>query len=107
MKIYDQKLVNRWNSIVSDIGCEHLTICENGELAEKKTYYDVMNGITVGWLYSEATYWLSCYYETGNCRCDDRFIDNENYKIWKSETGKLKRLIAKLEKMENILVVEW
>lgn len=107
MKIHNQKLVDRWNSVVYGIGCEYLIICENCELAEKKTYYDVENGISVGWMYSEATYWLSCYYETGNCRCDDRFIDNENYKIWKSETGKLKRLIAKLEKMENILVVEW
>lgn len=107
MKIHNQKLVDRWNSVVYEIGCEYLVICENCELSEKKNYYDVENGITVGWMYSEATYWLSCYYETGNCRCDDRFIDDDNYKIWKSETGKLKRLIAKLEKMENILVVEW
>ena len=56
----------------------------------------------------EAEYWLSCYHESGNVRCDNRFGDSENYKIWVSETGILKRLITRLEKMENsMMVVEW
>ena len=58
-------------------------------------------------MYSEASYWLSCYYESGNVRCDDRFIDEDNYKIWVSETGRLKRLIARLCKMEDEIIVNW
>jgi hypothetical protein len=108
MKINNQKIVNRWNNVMYDIGCEHLTINTNlSELETHKDYYNTKNGISIDWMLDEAKYWLSCYYEGGNCRCDDRFLDEENYKIWVSETGKLKRLIAKLEQMENFIVVEW
>lgn len=108
MKILNQKLLNRWNNTMNSIGCEHLSI--NTTLSEvdcEKEYYGVKNGIKTSWMLKEARYWLSCYYETGNCRCDDRFEGVEAYKIWVSETGKLKRLIATLEKMNDILVVEW
>lgn len=108
MKINNQKIVTRWNNVMDSICCEHVTIGTRlSELEDRKEYYGVENGISVGWMYSEAKYWLSCYYETGNVRCDDRFFDEENYKIWVSETGKLKRLIAKLESMENSMIVEW
>ena len=108
MKINNQKIVNRWNDVMDSIGCEHITINTGfGELERHKEYYDIESGITVDWLMEEAQYWLSCYYESGNCRCDDRFEDKESYKIWLSETGKLKRLIAKLEAMEDCLIVEW
>ena len=108
MKINNQKIVNRWNSVMNSIGCEYLTIgTKLSELEYHKKYYDVEDGITIGWMFSEASYWLSCYYESGNCRCDDRFIDKENYAIWVSETGMLKRLIARLESMEDSVIVEW
>lgn len=109
MQIYNQKIVNRWNSVMNSIGCEYLTI--DGilsELEHHKKYYGVEDGISIGWMLKEAKYWLSCYYEDGNVRCDDRFIDKENYKIWVSETGMLKRLIARLDGMENSwMVAEW
>lgn len=102
MTIADQKIVNRWNSVMGSIGCEHITINTRlSELEHHKEYYGIENGISIGWMLEEAKYWLSCYYESGNCRCDDRFIDKENYAIWVSETGKLKRLIARLEEMEE------
>lgn len=112
MTIHNQKIVNRWNSVMNDICCEHVTIDTRlSELGTHKTYYDVEEGISVGWMINEAEYWLSCYYESGNVRCDDRFIDEDNYKIWVSETGRLKRLIARLEEMYdeigNVMIAVW
>lgn len=108
MKVNNQKLVNRWNNLVNDLGLEYLSIGTNySELESQKKYYNVEEGITIAWMLKEAKYWLSCYYEAGNCRCDDRFENKHCYKTWVSETGKLKRFIATLEKMENTLVVEW
>lgn len=109
MKINSQKIVNRWNNVMNDIGCEHLTI--NSKLSElefHKEYYGIESGISIEWMLKEAKYWLSCYYENGNVRCDDRFIDEDCYKIWVSETGKLKRLITRLDRIEESWkVVEW
>lgn len=108
MKVNNEKIVKRWNSVMSDICVEHIEIGTSlSELEFRKDYYGTEHGISVEWMLEEAKYWLSCYYESGNVRCDDRFIDEDNYKIWVSETGRLKRLIAKLESMENSMVVEW
>lgn len=109
MKINNLKIVKRWNSVMNDIGCEYLTIDTRlSELEDRKEYYSVEDGISIEWMLKEAQYWLSCYYESGNVRCDDRFIDEDNYKIWVSETGKLKRLITLLDNTEESQkVVEW
>ena len=108
MTITNEKIVKRWNSVMYDIGCEHVTINTRfSELEDHKAYYSIENGITIGWMFDEASYWLSCYYESGNVRCDDRFIDKDFYKIWVSETGRLKRLIDKLGSMEDETIVEW
>lgn len=105
MKINNQKIVNRWNKIMNAICCEHVMI--PGELEREQKYYDVENGISIAWMIEEAEYWLSCYYEDGHCRCDDRFIDENCYKEWVSETGMLKRLITFLKKQNPQVVVEW
>ena len=91
---------------MNDIGCEYLTICGGlSELEDSKIHYGVESGITAKWLKKEAKYWLSCYYEDGHCRCDDKQYD---YSTWLSESGKLKRLITRLETLEdNTLIVEW
>lgn len=108
MKINNQKLVNRWNNLMNDLCLEYLTInTRYSELETHKQYYNIEEGISIVWMLKEAKYTLSCYYEEGHCRCDDRFEGKAEYKTWVSETGKLKRLIATLEKMENTLVVEW
>ena len=87
---------------MNDICCEYITIdTELSELERHKSYYEVYDGISIAWMIKEAKYWLSCYYEEGNVRCDDRFYDADCYKMWVSETGKLKRLIAKLEIMDK------
>ncbi len=44
---------------------------------------------------AECDYVLSTYYETGHCNCDE--LKRDNYKAWRSETGKLKRFIAHWE----------
>lgn len=108
MKINNEKIVKRWNNVMNSIGCEHITINTIlSELETHKDYYNLNDGISLEWMIDEAKYWLSCYYESGNVRCDDRFGDKEYYKIWLSETGKLKRLIAMMEKTENMIIVEW
>ena len=108
MRINDEKLVKRWDSVMDDICCEHVTInTKLSELESHKGYYNIEDGISVNWMLEEAKYWLSCYYESGNCRCDDRFEDEHAYKDWVSETSKLKRLIARLEKMKDSMIVEW
>ena len=108
MEIKNQKIVNRWNNVMNSIGCEYLMIGDRlSELEHEKEYYGVEDGISIGWMLDEARYWLSCYYEHGNVRCDDKYIDKRNYKIWVSESGKLKRLIAMLDGMEDCMVVAW
>ena len=111
MTIHNKKLVDRWNSVMSDIGCEHVTINTGyGELEYHKEYYDIEDGISLAWMIQEAKYWLSCYFEAGNVRCDDRFYSSDAYKMWLSETGRLKRLIEKMENMmglDDVIIVNW
>lgn len=108
MTIHNQKLINRWNSVMNDVGCEHVTIDTRlSELESHKEYYGIVDGISVDWMYEEAGYWLSCYYEEGNVRCDDRFYSKDSYKVWLHESGRLKRLCDRLAKMENKMVATW
>ena len=115
MKVLNPKIVKRWNGIMYDIGLEHEELPTfpgeelfHSEIIREKRYYNVLDGVTYGWMKREAEYWLSCYYERGHCRCDDRFIDEYEYKIWVSETGKLKRFIKALEKFDLAeYVIDW
>ena len=109
MTILNEKLVRRWNKVMYAVCYEHITINTNfSELETQKIAYGVKDGISAGWMLKEAKYLLLCYYESGHCRCDDRFIDKECYKMWVSETGMLKRLIAKLEAFdESEMIVLW
>ena len=108
MKINNEKLVKRWNNVMNGIGCEHLTIGESlSELDCYRTCYGIEKGISVEWMLKEAKYQLSCYFEDGNIRCDDRNLGKEEYKVWLSESGKLKRLVERLRKESNVMIVEW
>lgn len=88
-KLNMEKVVERYNGIMYDLCLEHLTI--GTRFSEN----------TEGWnlrdMVAEADYNLSCYYESGHCRCDDRFLSKDEYKTWLSETGKLKRFIKAYE----------
>lgn len=111
----DPKIVKRWNGIVCDIGLEYESLPTSsdddlfyGEIASNRKYYGVEDGVSYGYMKREMKYWLSCYYEEGHCRCDDRFLSKEDYKIWVSETGKLKRFIKALEKYDpDEMVIIW
>lgn len=118
--VIDLKIIRRWNGIANTIGLEHEVLPTSpdddlrySEISQERKYYRVEEGVTYGWLKEEAEYWLSCYHEEGNCRCDDRFEDEDCYKTWVSETGKLKRFIAAVEKkIEEVgdadyVVIEW
>lgn len=83
-----EKAIDRYNSIMWSVGYECSAIEEGHEFDGKP-----ITDWTLRDMVAEADYILSCYYESGNCRCDDRFIDAENYKIWVQETGYLKRFI--------------
>ena len=52
----------------------------------------------------EAEFWLSCYYEPGNVRTDDKHEGSEGYRAWRSESGKLKRLADAIRKYGNLQV---
>jgi len=101
-----EKIVGRFNRIFFTIGCEHLMVDPSAEACYAREAYGTQNGITIGWMRREAEYWLSCYYEEGNCRCDERKEGPEEYKVWVRETGYLKRLIKALEKYPADAIVE-
>ena len=97
-----EKICRRFDDVMSFIECEHLeTMREGSEIYCKRAHYNLTHGITIQWMLDEAEYWLSCYYEEGNVRCDDRTEGPEGYKTWRSETGRLKRLITALKKFKN------
>ena len=51
MKLYNQKIVNRRNSVMGSICCEHLTIGEPlSELETCKSYYGLEDGISIDWM---------------------------------------------------------
>ena len=102
------KIANRFAKVMNIIGCEFLDITdERAEVLQRRDHYCTENGVTINWMKKEVDYWLSCYYESGNVRCDDRFGDKYGYKIWVSETGYLKRLKKALEKYEDAVIEEW
>lgn len=99
------KICKRFDEVMNFIGCEHLMVADGeGEVYDDRRYYDVQNGITLQWMVDEAAYWLSCYYEPGHCRCDDKHDGKEGYKIWLAETGRLKRLLKALKKYGDLNV---
>lgn len=94
-----ERAISRYNDIMWNCGYEHSTI--NTKLSENTENWNLRDMI------AEADYLLSCYYETGNVRCDDRFLGEEEYKIWRSETGMLKRFIDAYKPfVENMICTE-
>lgn len=93
---------------MSNIGYEHYCIGEEeSELEARKDNYCVENGITKEWMKTRVKCILEDYYCGDSVRCTDRFRGDEEYKIWKSETGMLKRLLARLDKTEDGFIVIW
>lgn len=78
--------IKRYNEIMEIIGYEHNTIGTND--SEDTDDWNIRDMV------AECDYVLSCYYEDGHCNADMRYSeDDKERKMWKSETGKLKRFI--------------
>ena len=76
----------RYNDIMERIGYEHNTI--NTHFSENTDGWNLRDMV------AECDYVLSCYYEDGHCNEEMRYSsDPEERKMWKSETGRLKRFI--------------
>ena len=78
--------VKRYNKIMEHIGYEHNTIgtCFS-ENTENWNLRDMV---------AEMDYVYSCYFESGHCNGDMRYSDDaDERKMWRSETGKIKRFI--------------
>ena len=115
--VTNPKVIKRWNDLMHTLCLEHEELPASAdddlrfsEIAreDKREYYGVADGVTYGYLKNELEYWLSCYYEPGHCRYEDRLESKGCYKIWVSETGKLKRFIGALDKYdEDELVIIW
>ncbi len=91
MKTLNMKqAVVRYNGIMNSIGYEHNTIGTNlSECTDRWNLRDMV---------AEADYVLSTYYEDGHCNGDMRYSEYEDErKMWRSETGRLKRFIKAYE----------
>lgn len=96
------KICNRFDNVMSYIGVEYLeTMCDTSAIYCNRNHYNITHGITLQWILDEAEYWLSCYYEPGHVRCDDKKYDRST---WLAETGRLKRLINAIKKYGNLNV---
>ncbi|MDD6142150.1 MAG: hypothetical protein PUD16_01470, partial [bacterium] len=84
------RAVERYNSIMLCVGADHLTIgLSCSEETEKWNLRDMV---------SECAYILSTYYDHNHSNYDLKADgDAELIKIWRSETGKLRRFIAAYE----------
>lgn len=84
-KVNMESAIKRYNSIMICIGYEHVTIGTD--------YSENTNGWNLRDMVSECDYTLSTYYQDGHCNGDMRYGNEENKKLWRSETGKLRRFI--------------
>ena len=89
-----EKILRRYESVMDYIGCEHIK--PSRESSEVYWAFGQLKQIDIKWLRIEAIYWLSCYSEPGNRRYEDRLEDRKTYR---SEKGKLERLVKALQLM--------
>ena len=98
-KLNMEAALKRYNDIMYDLAYEHSTI--GTKFSENTENWNLRDMV------AEADYLLSCYYEEGHCRCDDRHMSQECYKLWVSETGRLKRFINAYEPfVENMVCAQ-
>ena len=97
-KLNMESALKRYNDIMETCCYEHSTI---GTIYSENTENWNLRDMV-----AEADYLLSCYYEEGHCRCDDRHLSEDDYKMWVSETGKLKRFIKAYEPFVEDMICE-
>lgn len=89
-KLNMKTAINRYNDIMETIGYEHNTI--GTSLSERTDNWNLRDMV------AECDYTLSTYYEDGHCNGDLRYSEDEKErKMWRSETGRLKRFINAYE----------
>lgn len=77
-----KKICKRFDGVMWDIGCEYLALSDGkSEIFSDRRYYNVEKGVTLQWMHDEASYWLSCYYEPGHCRCDDKMTEKRDIRF--------------------------
>ena len=85
-----KKAIERYNDLMMRLCYEHVTI--GTRFSEGTEDWNIRDMV------AEADYVLSCYYEEGHCNGDMRYSDDEEErKLWRSETGRLKRFINAYE----------
>lgn len=90
-----EKAIKRYNNIMFCLAYEHVTI--GTEFSENTEDWNIRDMV------AECDYLLSTYYESGHCNAG---MKQEDYKAWKSETGKLQRFIKAYEPfIENVKCV--
>ena len=91
MKQIDMKAaIKRYNEIMECIGYDHRTIGKR--LSEDTEGWNIRDMV------AECDYTLSTYYESGHCNEEMRHsYEEDERKMWRSETGKLKRFIKAYE----------
>ena len=86
MKKFNMAEAIKWyNRIMNSIGYEHKTIGE--PLSEDTENWNLRDMV------AEADYILSCYFENGHILGDMRYGDEDERRIWRNETARLKRFI--------------
>ena len=80
-----EKAVARYNALMEFLGREHLTI--GTRLSEDTDNWNIRDMV------AEADYQLSTYEEDGHYNSEIKYGSAEERKIWKSETGRLRRFI--------------
>ena len=81
-----QKIIDRYNDLMYGIDVEHKTIGTGfSEGTENWNLRDMV---------AEADYWLGTFYEDGHCNHE---LIHDDPNSWKSQTGKLKRFIARFK----------
>ena len=86
MKTLNMKSAIRWyNAIMNAIGYEHKTIGE--------PWSDGTGDWNLRDMVAEMDYVLGCYYEDGHVLGDMRTGDADERRMWRSETGRIKRFI--------------
>lgn len=97
-KVNMNSAIKRYNDIMYTCGYEHSTI--GTRFSENTENWNLRDMV------AEADYLLSCYTESGHCRYEDRLLSKEDYKIWLSESGRLKRFIKAYEPFIQDMICE-
>lgn len=88
-KLNMESAIKRYNDIMEHCGYEHVTI--GTQYSEDTEDWNIRDMV------AECDYLYSTYFEDGHSNEELRHLGKEDYALWKSETGRLKRFIEAYE----------